>query len=92
MPGEARAEGGATLDPRSFDVFANPLSGRKMNSLGFDVPAFYMKAQRRFVAILVEVGDAQLAAGRTARAGIKIELQYGPVTQFQNRISGPASR
>ena len=74
MSGEARAEEGAALDSGGFDVFAEPLSGRKMNPLGFDVTAFDMKAQRRFVAVLMEVRDLEPAAGRNACAGIKIEL------------------
>jgi hypothetical protein len=87
VPGEARAEEGAAFDSRSFDVSVNRLSGRKMNSFGFVVPAFDLKAQRGFVSILGEVGDVELAARRDARAGRDVQLQDGAVAQVENRIS-----
>ena len=49
--------------------------------------AFEMKAQRRLVAVLVEVGDVELAAGFDARAGIEIKLQDGAIAHIQQRIS-----
>ena len=41
--------------------------------------ALQLKPQRRFVALLVEVGDVELAACFDARACIEIELQDGAI-------------
>ena len=88
MPGAAGAEEGTALDAGSLDVFGDGLGRAEVNSFGFDVTAFDMKAQRCLVTVLMEVGDLEPAAGFDARASIEIELQYGSVTQVQERVAG----
>lgn len=77
---KARAEEGTAVDTGCFDVLGNRLRRAEVNSLGFDVPAFDMKAQHCLITVLMKVRDLEPAAGFDARAGIKLELQYGPIT------------
>lgn len=48
--------------------------------------AFELEAQRRLVAVLVEVGDVELAAGFDACAAIEVKLKDGPVANIGQRI------
>jgi hypothetical protein len=87
MRGEARAEEGAALDAVGLDVLGYGLGRAEVNALDLGAVAFQMKAQRRLVAVLVEVEDVELAAGFDARSGVDVEFDDGAVAQIQESES-----
>ena len=86
-PGPERAEEGTAFYPSGLDVLGDGLRRAEMYPLRFGARALELKPQRRFVTVLVEVGDIELAAGFDACPGVEVKLQNGAITDIQQRIS-----
>jgi hypothetical protein len=81
------AEEGTAFDTGSLDVLGDGFRRREVDTFGFAAPAFDMESDRCFIAVLVEVGDVQLAAGLDAHSGIQIKFQDGAIADIEQRIS-----
>jgi hypothetical protein len=78
---------GTAFDSGGVDVFGDRFRSAEMNPLGFGSRALELKAERRFVAFLKEIGNVEFAARFNARAGIKIKLQDGAVAYIEQGLS-----
>ncbi len=86
--GQARAEEGPLSMRAALMYSATGVRRAEMYLFGLGARALELEAQRRLVAVLVDVRDVEPAAGFDARAGVEIELEDGAVTQFQQRVAG----
>src|SRR5258708_27476265 len=78
--GQARAEEGPLSMRAALMYSATGVRRAEMYLFGLGARALELEAQRRLVAVLVDVRDVEPAAGFDARAGVEIELEDGAVT------------